>query len=244
MVKRSGSSRWVSAAFAVCMTVTLLAAAPSFGQDAPKTAAAPTVAAPKPAAKSKAAKAPKEKKAKPVEKSMEEQKKEDGLWARRTNWISFRAGYAKAAGKFSGDAVGGYGVAYQRMLDRKWAFGGSVSHDVLGHLANSYEIAVPMTLELTRHSRWKTAFHPYIGVGAGYYFHKYYRTAADYTGAPALGYSLALGGNLPLDDKHLLGVDARLHSIRGREGVVNPVFGAEKSTQALWTVKLNWSMAY
>jgi len=243
-VKRSGSQRSVSMALAMCMSATLLAAAPSFGQDAPKTAAAPAVEAPKPAVDAKKVKAPKEKKAKPVEKSIEEQKKEDGLWARRTNWISFRAGYAKGTGKLAGDAVGGYGIAYQRMLDRKWSFGGSISHDVLGHLANSYEIAVPMTVELSRHSRWKTALHPYVGVGAGYYFHKYYRTAGDYTGAPAFGYSLAFGGNTPLDDKHLLGVDARVHFMRGRDGVVNPVFGPEEGTETLWTIKLNWAMAY
>lgn len=242
MVMHSSFQR--TTAWAAGMAILLLAAAPSFAQDAPKTAAAPTVEAPKPAANTQAVKPPKVKKAKPVEKSWEEQKKEDGHWAKRTNWISFRAGYAKATGKFTGHAVGGYGVAFQRMTSRKWSLGGSISHDVLGHLGNAYEIAVPMTLELSRHSSWKTAFRPYIGVGAGYYFHKYYRTAGDYTGAPALGYSLAFGGNTPLDDKHLLGIDARVHFMRGRDGVVNPVFGPEEGTETLWTVKLNWAMAY
>lgn len=230
--------------FVACMAATLLAVAPSFAADAPKTAAAPVVEAPKPAATAKPTKAPKVKKAKPVEKSLEEQKKEDGHWAKRTNWISFRAGYAKGGGKFGGDAVGGYGIGFQRMLTRNVSFGGSVNHDVLGHLANSYEIAVPMTLELTRHARWKTALRPYVGVGAGYYFHKYYRTASDYTGAPTAGYSIACGANTPLDDKHILGIDARVHFLGGRDGVVNPVFGPEESSERMWTVKLNWSMAY
>lgn len=244
MLKRSGCLRLVSSALAATMAVTLLAGAPSFAQDAPKTAAAPTAEAPKPAGKVKKIKAPKVKKVKPPEKSFEEQKKEDGQWAKRTNWISFRAGYAKAVGKTAGDALGGYGIAYQRMLNRKWAFGGSINHDILGHLANSYEIAVPMSLELTRHYRTKTALRPYLGVGAGYYFHKYYRTLNDYTGAPAAGFSFALGANTPLNDRSLLGVDARVHMLGGRDGVVNPVFGPEKSNETLWTVKLNWSMAY
>lgn len=239
MVMLSSSQR--SAVLAAGMAFFLLAA-PAFAQDAPKTAAAPVVEAPKPPAKP--VKAAKVKKAKPVEKSWEEQKKEDGQWAKRTNWISLRAGYAKSTGKFAGDAVGGYGVAFQRMMSRKWSLGGSVSHDVLGHLGTASEIAVPMTLELSRHSPWKTAFRPYIGIGAGYYFHKYYRTAGDYTGAPALGYSIGFGGNTPLDEKHLLGIDARVHFMSGREGVVNPVFGPEENTETLWTVKLNWAMAY
>lgn len=248
MLMRSDSLRQVRAALAATLAmtvaVTLLLAVPTFAADAPKTAAAPVVEPPKPPAKGKKVKEPKVKKAKPVEKSIEEQKKEDGLWAKRTNWISFRAGYAKGGGKTPGDAVGGYGIAYQRMIHRDWSFGGSINHDVLGHLANSYEIAVPMTLELARHYRWDTVMRPYFGMGAGYYFHKYYRTASDYTGAPAAGYSLALGANIPLDERHLIGMDARVHSIAGREGVVNPVFGPEESSETLWTIKLTWSMAY
>lgn len=238
MVKRYGSMRRLSAALAAGLAVTLLASG-AFAEDAPKTAAAPAATA-----KVAKEKAPKQAKAKPAEKSIEEQRKEDGLWTRRTNWISLRAGYAKGVGKTAGDAVGGYGIAYQRMLDRDWSLGGSVQHDILGHLANAYEVAVPMTLELSRHYHWKTALRPYLGVGLGYYFHKYYRTSDDYTGAPGLGYSLAAGANLPLDDKHLLGIDARVHMLKGRDGVVNPVFGIEESTETLWTVKLNWAMAY
>lgn len=244
MLKRSACLRRLSVAFAATMAVAMLLVTPSLAEDAPKTAAAPTVEAPKPAAKVKKVKTPSVKKPKPAEKSIEEQKKEDGVWAKRTNWISFRAGYAKGVGKTAGDGLGGYGIAYQRMLSRKWALGGSINHDVLGHLANSYEIAVPMALELTRHYRTKTALRPYLGLGAGYYFHKYYRTLNDYTGAPGVGYSFALGANTPLDDRHLLGIDARVHTLAGRDGVVNPVFGAEKSSETLWTIKLNWSMAY
>ncbi|MEO5989727.1 MAG: hypothetical protein ABIU54_13045 [Candidatus Eisenbacteria bacterium] len=242
-MKRSICLRLMSVALATTMAV-ILVVAPSFAEDAPKSAAAPTVEAPKPASKVKKVKAPSVKKVKPAEKSIEDQKKDDGPWAKRTNWISLRAGYAKGLGKTAGDALGGYGVAYQRMLNRKWAVGGSISHDLLGHLGNSYEIAVPMSLELTRHFRTKTALRPYLGLGAGYYFHKYYRTLYDYSGAPATGYSFAVGANTPLDDRNLLGVDARVHMLGGRDGVVNPVFGPEKSNETLWTIKLNWSMAY
>jgi hypothetical protein len=49
-----------------------------------------------------------------------------------------------------------------------------------------------------------------VGLGGGYYFHKYYRTAPDYTGAPGAGYFISLGTNLPLDDRHLIGLDTRV----------------------------------
>jgi hypothetical protein len=190
----------------------------------------------------KAAKPPKP--PRPPEKSWAEQKAEDGPWAKRTNWLSLRAGYAKSSERNGGDGLGGYGIAYQHMLSRHWSFGGAVQHDILGHIGDSYEVTVPFTLELVRHYRWKTAVRPYTGFGAGYFFHKYYRTGADYTGAPGSGVFVNLGANLPLSDRHLLGLDTRIASVAGRDGVVNPVFGPEKASQTFWSIKLNWAMAY
>ena len=199
--------------------------------------------APKPAAPA-AAKPAKPVKVRAPEKSYAEQRAEDGLWAKRTNWLAVRAGYAKSTATGAGDGLVGYGLAYQHMMNKRWAFGGSVSHDLVGHFDRSYEAVVPFTLEFTRHYKWKTAVRPYVGMGGGYYFHKYYRTASDYSGAPGSGYFFSFGTNLPLDDRHLIGVDTRVSFMSGREGVVNPVFGPEQANETLWSIKLNWALAY
>jgi hypothetical protein len=200
-------------------------------QPAQGTAVAPA-AKPKPAKKAK------------LIRTIEEQRVIDGLWTRQTNWLSMRAGYAKGGGSVAGGALVGYGIAYQRMLDGHWGIGGSVQHDLLGHLGNAYEISVPMTLEATRHFRWPTSLRPYVGLGAGYYFHKYYRTAGRYTGSPGFGKYVALGANLPVDQRHLLGLDARMSFVNGSEGTVNPVFGVEKASSTLLSIKLNWAFTY
>jgi hypothetical protein len=231
------------------LAVTVLAASPVFAADAAKPAKpakvekakkpAATPAAPKPAPKPKAPKP-----AKPPEKSIEEQRKEDGVWTKGSNWLGMRAGYAKSTVENTGDGLLGYGISYQHMINRQWSFGGAVQHDLLGHLGSSTEISVPFTLEMTRHFKWNTSIRPYVGVGGGYYFHKYYRTGNDETGAPGMGTYLTWGANLPLNDRHVLGMDIRSSFVAGRDGVINPVFGPEKSSQTLWSIKLNWAMVY
>ena len=44
-------------------------------------------------------------------------------------------------------------------------------------------------------------------MGGGYWFHKYHRSGDDYTGTPGSGYYFAFSANLPLDDRHLIGLD-------------------------------------
>jgi hypothetical protein len=232
----------------------VLVAGPALAADAakaPKPAKAEKVkkekkvepAAAKAAKSAKAEKPAATPKPRPVEKPYAERRAEDGPWARGANWMGFTAGYARAGGKSAGDALGGYGVTYTHMLSNRWSFGAQIRHEVLGHLGNSYEMSVPMTAEFTRHYKWKTAFRPYLGIGGGYYFHKYTRTGSDYTGSPGGGWHLSFGNNLPLDDRHLLGLDARVGFVRGRgENVVNPVFGPEKETMTQWSVKLNWAI--
>jgi hypothetical protein len=169
----------------------------------------------------------------------------DGVWAQGSSWLSFMAGYARAGGKNAGDAMGGYGVGYRHMMSNKWSFGAQIRHEVLGHMGPSYEISVPFTAEFTRHMKWKTAIRPYLGVGGGYYFHKYYRTGSDYTGAPGGGWHISTGADLPLDDRHVLGLDARVGFVAQRgENVVNPVFGPESSTMSQWSVKLTWALVH
>src|SRR5207249_1860870 len=137
-----------------------------------KSAASDTAAVAKP----KPAKPPRVAKAKEPEKSWEEQKKEDGVYAKRSNWLSFRFGYAKRSGELSGDGLVGYGVGYQRMLTRKYAFAAGIGHDIVGHFGTQIDQAVPFTGEFQRYFNWKTAMRPYIGVGGGFYLRKYYRT--------------------------------------------------------------------
>ena len=249
-----------AAALCALLAAIVLAAAPVRAQDAATPPAKPAAGAKaekssraKPAAKPAAAPAAKGKtatkakaapKPKPAPLTHEEQVKEDGPWASQTNWLCMRAGYAKSTALNSGDALVGYGIAFQHMLDNKWSFGGSVQHDVLGHLGTSTEIAVPFTVELTRHFKWNTAIRPYVGFGAGYYFHKYYRTGTQDTGAPGSGEYLCWGANMPLSSRHVLGLDVRTSFMSTREGVVNPVFGPENGSETLWSAKLTWGMYY
>lgn len=239
---RYGVSWRGALALVLLLVVAGVASAPARAEDAPD-ANKPAAAAAKPAAAQK--KAPKAAKPpKPAEKSLEEQRAEFGAWAKGTNWLSFRAGYAKSAAKNAGDGLGGYGIGYQHMLNPHWAFGASVHHDLLGHLANSYEISVPMTAEFTRHYKWKTVAQPYVGLGGGYYFHKFYRTGSNYTGSPSSGWYVSTGFNCPIDGRHLLGIDTRMSFVNGHTGTINPVFGEEKANETLWSIKLNWSMVY
>ena len=232
MFNRHGIKRLAAPALAALVAAGVLAAGNAAGQE-------PTP----PAAVAKA----EEKPAKPVkvEKSYEERRAEDGPWAKGANWLQFGAGYARSGGKNAGDALGGYGVAYHHMLSNKWSFGAAIRHEILGHLGPSYEMSVPFTAEFVRHYKWRTVMRPYLGLGGGYYFHKYYRTGADYTGAPGGGWHMCAGTNLPIDDRHMLGLDARVGFVAGRGGtVVNPVFGPEADTQTQWSIKVNWALVH
>lgn len=220
------------AALLVAAAVLLLPSALASAQTAAK---ADTAKAARPARAAKPAK-PKISRADDIKKN--------GLWAGGTNWISLRAGYAKLTTETSADGFVGYGVAYQRNLTSKYGFVASVHHEIIGAANVSKEISVPMTAGFVRHLDWRTALRPYVGLGAGYYFHKYYRSGLDYGGAPASGWYLNGGWNIPLSDRNLFGMDARVSFVDGRGGVQNPVFGSENENETQWSVKLNWSLGY
>jgi len=205
---------------------------------APK--AAKVAAAPR----SKPAKPPQEPKAKPVEKSMEEQRKEDGIYAKRSNWLTFRFGYAKRSGDLTGDGFVGYGVAYQHMMSNKYAFAAGVGHDVVGHFQNELDEAVPFTGEFQRHFKWNTSVRPYVGLGGGYYLRKKYRTASDYNTAPTGGGHVSLGLTSALDPNHVVGFETRVAWLKGRKGIVNPTFGPGEDSETIWTAKLSWGLVY
>jgi hypothetical protein len=199
------------------------------------------VSAAKPA---KPAKTPKAAKVKAPEKSLEQQKKEDGVYAKNSNWISLRFGYAKRTGDVNGDGLVGYGVGYQHMIDRRYAFAAGAGHDIVGHFAGRLDEAVPFTAEFQRHYNWKTSVRPYVGLGGGFYFRKAYRTGADYTTTTTGGPHLSVGFTSALDDRHVIGFETRVALLQGRAGVTNTTFGPGKDTETIWTAKVSWALVY
>lgn len=194
-------------------------------------------------AKPKAEKPKAEKKAKAPEKSLEEQKKEDGVYMKGNDWISARFGWAKRAGQFNGDGLVGYGIGYQHMISPRLAFAVHANHDVVGHFGPHLDEAVSFTGEFQRHFRWKGALRPYIGLGGGFYAEKYYRSGDDRTSTTG-GPHLSLGFTSAIDDKHVIGLEIRGARLDGRPGITNPTFGTGEDAELIWTIKGSWSLAY
>ena len=193
----------------------------------------------------RAAKTPKVAQAsKAPEKSLEEQKKEDGVYSKGSNWLSFRFGYAKRTGDLSGDGLVGYGVGYTHMMSRKYAFGAGVGHDVVGHFGSQIDVAVPFTAEFERYFKWHSSVQPYLGLGGGFYLRKNYRTGTDYNTRTTTGPHLSLGFTSALDARHVIGFETRMARIRGRPGLVNPTFGPDEKTETIWTAKISWALVY
>ncbi|HEY6193691.1 MAG TPA: hypothetical protein VI504_01500 [Candidatus Eisenbacteria bacterium] len=189
-------------------------------------------------------KAPKVAKTQEPEKSYEEQKKEDGVYAKRSNWLSFRFGYAKRSGDLTGDGLVGYGIGFQHMLSRKYAFAAGAGQDIVGHFGGQLDEAVPFTGEFQRHYKWNTAVRPYVGIGGGFYLRKTYRTQGEYNTTTTGGPHLSLGFTSALDERHVIGFEARVASLKGRPGIVNPTFGPGEDTETIWTAKLIWALVY
>ena len=192
----------------------------------------------------KAPKAPKVAKTKEPEKPYEEQKKEDGVYAKSSNWISFRFGYAKRSGDLTGDGLIGYGIGFQHMLSRKYAFAAGVGQDIVGHFGPELDEAVPFTAEFQRHYKWNTAVRPYVGLGGGFYLRKNYRTGGEYNTTTTGGPHLSLGFTSALDERHVIGFEVRVASLKGRSGIVNPTFGPDEGTETIWTAKVSWALVY
>ncbi len=225
----------VLAAFAFLMCIT------------PAVAGAQSAAAPDAAAAAKPAKAPKApkiSKPKTPVPPYEERRRVDGVYAQGANWLSFRFGWAKRAEDLAGSGLVGYGIGYQRMMTKNSAFLARIDHDVVGHYGHDVDISVPFTGEFQRHFLWKSAARPYLGVGAGYYYRKAYRTGSDYTTMPTSGVHLSLGVVSPVSDRHVVGFDVRMAFVKGREDVTNPTFGPGQATETIWTAKLSWALVY
>lgn len=180
-------------------------------------------------------------------------------WSKGRGWVTLRAGYAKSS--FGGSAAGnvGGGFGFSHFLSNKWAIGGYVHEDLLGKFGGSAEIEIPMTLEIVRHGRWGAALHPYVGLGGGAFWRKYYRTGDDLTKVHGAAY-LTLGANTPLGRGRVFGIDLRAARLPKMED--NPVFrryagpfpavAPAPGTQPLeltgtnlhWSAKLGYSFTY
>ena len=182
--------------------------------------------------------------AKPPAKALEERRKEDGIYAKGTNWVTLRFGMANRSGDLTGDGFVGYGVGYQRMMTQKVAFAAQVGHDIVGHFGNQLDVSVPFTGEFQRHFKWNTSLRPFVGLGGGYYLRKFYRTASEYNTTTTGGAHVSFGMTSALDMNHVLGFEARVAWLQGRPGVVNPTFGPGEDVETIWTAKLSWGLVY
>jgi len=189
-------------------------------------------------------------------------------WRPGKQWVSIRVGFSKSTVHGAGYGGAGYGFGYSRMLKPwkiyKWtvmdqhSIGVYVHHEVVGHFGSAAEIEVPATVELVRHFLWGTPARPYLGVGGGAFIHKLYRTGADNRDINFAPY-LAIGINSPINQKHMVGLDARWI----REDVTNdpadPVFGVGsgalrsrtngttyivRKRGSHWSLKANYTLTY
>jgi hypothetical protein len=190
---------------------------------------------------------------------------------RGSQWMSVRAGYAKVSGDAAPNGLAGGGFGYRRFVLDKWSVGGFAHYELLGRLGDAAEIAVPITLEVVRHSRWGAAVYPYAGIGAGAFYHKRYRTGADESGFTP-GRYLTGGMHIPVRKQGMLGFDVRMATVDQLDA--NPAFSGPDGSRAkiddllvglkgpaspdmpllfsetasksrtLWSVKLDYSITY
>jgi len=185
--------------------------------------------------------------------------------------LSVRFGYAKGSGDVAPDGRLGGGFGYRRFVLDKWSVGVYAHYELLGRFGEATDIMIPLTMEVARHTRWGAAVYPYVGVGAGAFYHKQYRTGVDASGFSP-GRYLTFGACTPVRPRGFLGLDVRVASVdrldnnaafpgpdAGRLKVDDlvlllkgptrddlPLFfnESESKTRILWSVKLDYSIAY
>jgi len=169
-------------------------------------------------------------------------------WAKGTQWLSVRFGYAKSAAEGAADGNLGFGFGYTRFRNTKWSYGAHAQIEILGRYGDAAQIEVPWTVEITRHYAWNTPLRPYLGLGGGMYYSKISGTGFDGASLMGGGY-LAGGANAPISDHGLLGLDVRMNIV-DINNQMNPVFGGEATTgkhqnSAIhWGVKLNYAWVF
>ena len=177
----------------------------------------------------------------------------DDPWNAGANWLTVRAGFAKSTVDNSGQGGAGYAFGFRRMLSpvkvlrwrmfKGYSLGAFFQHDAVTHFGEAVEIEMPMTVELVRHYRWKTALRPYLGVGGGAFYQKTYRTGDDVAAMNTGGY-VTLGADAPIASNRMLGVDFRLARVSTEYDRPNPVFGTGNPKANHWSFKLGYTMAY
>lgn len=145
----------------------------------------------------------------------------DPVLQRGSQWMSVRAGYVKATGDVAPNGLLGGGFGYRRFVLDKWSVGAFAHYELLGRFGKASEIEVPLTIEVLRHSRWGAAVYPYAGIGAGAFYHKLYRTGADWAGFRP-GRYLVFGAQTPVQKNAMLGLDVRLAQVDRLDA--NPAF--------------------
>jgi len=176
------------------------------------------------------------------------QAQEHDPWARGSEWLQVRAGYAKSTAVGAADGNFGVGFGYARFRNAKWSFGAQASFDVLGRYGDAVEIESPWTVEALRHYRWKTPARPYVGVGGGAYYNKVSGTGDDHAGINP-GVYLAGGVNAQVSTHGLFGIDVRMSWVE-LSYQNNPVFGGEstlgesQSRGMHWSVKATYAWAF
>jgi hypothetical protein len=169
-------------------------------------------------------------------------------WAKGTEWISFRAGYAKSSAAGAADGNVGAGFGYARFRNSQWSYGAQAAIDVLGRYGGATEIESPWTFELLRHYRWRTPARPYLGFGAGAYFHTITGTS-DNRATVMPGYYLTGGLTSRISDHGLFGFDVRASMVE-LDQQKNPVFGGEatlgerQKRAAHWSAKITYAWAF
>jgi outer membrane protein W len=190
---------------------------------------------------------------------------------RGSQWMLVRAGYAKGSGEVAADGLVGGGFGFRRFVLDRWAVGAFAHYDLLGRFGGAADISVPLTIEVTRHSRWGAAVYPYVGVGGGAFYTKLYRTGEDASGFTP-GRYLTFGADFPIRRQSMIGIDVRMATVDkfdanpafpgpavdrqkiddllvSLKGPTSPgmplLFNADEAkTRTLWSVKLDFSINY
>ncbi len=164
------------------------------------------------------------------------------MYARGTQWVSLKAGYAKAAVEDAADGNLGFGVAYTYFLGRKWSVGLAGHYEVLGRYQGPAEVEIPVTVETAYHFKWPTQASPYLGAGTGPFFHSYKFTGDDSQETRWSHYVLG-GMNFPITSRALVGADLRMVIQSGAKSD-NPWFPSPDNTVIHWSAKVGYSYGF
>jgi opacity protein-like surface antigen len=167
----------------------------------------------------------------------------EAAWKTGGQWLSIRAGYAKAQTRNGPNGNFGWGFGYSQMVSRKVSLGANFQQDLLGKFGGAALIDMPLAFESLWHFKLKGGLHPYVGGGLGTVYRKAYRTGDDWSNFQPM-YFGSFGANVPVDKSHLLGLDVRIEGVSSDQMTDNPVFLSEKSRSVHWSIKINYATTY